>query len=63
MAQQNQPEVQNGAGTQPSYRDSHAAAAIDIESRLRTVGAIIDFYARTRCGGKLHDGCGRPELA
>jgi hypothetical protein len=63
MAQQNQSEIQNGAGTQPSYRDSHTAAAVDIQPGLRTVGAIIDFDAPTRCGGKLHDGCGRPELA
>ena len=42
MAEQNQSEIQNGAGTQPSYRDSHAAAAIDIQSRLRTVGADDD---------------------
>src|SRR3954467_9364963 len=55
MSQHYHSEVEHRARADPSYRDRHAGAALEVKPGLGTVDSLIHFDRWNRGGGQLAD--------
>jgi hypothetical protein len=46
MAEDNQAQIEDRAGSHPAYRDSHSASAVRVEARLGPIASVIYFNRR-----------------